>query len=138
MSRVRPDLIALGLFLSIGSVYDVRQRRVPNWLSLSCFVAWIGFRVAGLGPELGLTILWEGLIALPLLGISLFRPTGFGMGDVKVVALVTLFLGEGVLVVVVVACFLSLLAVLVRRVWAVEGLPFVPFLTAGAMATLSS
>jgi prepilin signal peptidase PulO-like enzyme (type II secretory pathway) len=101
-------------------------------------LAWLGFKFAGLGPELGLTVLWEGLIALPLLAISLFRPTGFGMGDVKAVALVTLFLGERVLVVVVAACFLSLLAALVRRVWVVEGLPFVPFLTAGAMATLSS
>ena len=138
MVRVRPQLIPLALFLTVGSLFDLRQRRVPNWLSLSCFLVWIAFEVAGIGPELGLTVVLEGLIAFPLVVISILRPAGFGMGDVKAVAVVTLFLGERVLIVVVVACFLSLLSVLLRRVWAAEGLPFVPFLTAGAMATLYS
>src|ERR1700709_2512732 len=63
------------------SVYDVRQRRLPNWLTLpGAAVILVGTAVAGRGlPALAGA---AGLVLLYLL-LHLVAPAGMGAGDVK-------------------------------------------------------
>lgn len=72
----------LTLLLAIGALSDIKDRRLPNWLSLLLFVYGLAhaFYVAQLGG-----IGWHGLHALVALvvGMPLFAMKWFGGGDVK-------------------------------------------------------
>lgn len=63
------------------SVYDVRQRRLPNALTLpGAFVVLVVAAVAGRGlPALA----GAAALALLYLGVHLIAPAGMGAGDVK-------------------------------------------------------
>ncbi|NVE94187.1 A24 family peptidase [Altererythrobacter lutimaris] len=72
----------LTLLLAIGALSDIKDRRLPNWLSLLLLIYGLahGFYLdqwAGLG--------WHGLHALIalLVGMPLFAMKWFGGGDVK-------------------------------------------------------
>ena len=83
-----PSTLALAIIL-IAAVWDIRTRRIPNWLTLTALVlglalhAWQGtWREAGLGCLLAV------VIYLPL-----FLAGGRGAGDVKLMAALGLILG---------------------------------------------
>jgi leader peptidase (prepilin peptidase) / N-methyltransferase len=63
------------------SVYDVRQRRLPNWLTLPGFAV-IMFVAAGLGHGRPAAV-GAGLLAGVYLLAHLAAPTAMGAGDVK-------------------------------------------------------
>ena len=79
-------------FVVVAAVIDVRTQRIPNWLSLPCLVAGLGFS--------GMTHGWSGL-GLSLLGLLTAALVfgifcylgGMGMGDVKLFAAVGAWLG---------------------------------------------
>ena len=84
--------IILGLMVSIAAVYDVRFRRIPNWLVLTGLVLglglntylfeWRGARASLLGIGIAL------LIYLPL-----YLLRGMGAGDVKLMAAIGAIVG---------------------------------------------
>ena len=83
-----PSTLSLAIIL-IAAVWDIRTRRIPNWLTLTALVlglalhAWQGtWREAGLGCLLAV------VIYLPL-----FLAGGRGAGDVKLMAALGLILG---------------------------------------------
>jgi prepilin peptidase CpaA len=97
-----PPVLQIGLALLVltAGVYDIRYRRIPNWLVLAGLIfglalntflgpvlsrsVWTGLRHAGLG--LGLAF----LIYFPL-----YLLRGMGAGDVKLMAAVGSIVGPG-------------------------------------------
>ena len=74
--------LALMLLLAIGALSDIKDRRLPNWLSLLLLLVGLahGFALDG-WSGMG----WHGLHALValLVGMPLFAMKWFGGGDVK-------------------------------------------------------
>lgn len=109
--------IMLGL-LALAVYFDIRERRVPNWLVLTGMVAalgWHGYQAGFSGLFFSLKGLGLGLLLL----IVPFAMGGMGAGDVKLLGMVGAFQGAGF----VLNCFIWMaltggviaLAVLVRE-----------------------
>src|SRR5580704_17437778 len=84
--------IALLLLVAIAAVYDIRFRRIPNWLVLTGLLAGVVLNT--------LLLEWSGVRA-SLLGISLafliyfplYLLRGMGAGDVKLMAAIGAIVG---------------------------------------------
>ena len=138
--RFASDLI-LVLILATATVTDLRCRLIPNRLLLVGVA--IGLPLLALADpgSLGTRIEAMAAAGAAFLLVSLIRPDGFGMGDVKLIATMGLFLGAAVLEAVMVAlCAASLfgLILLVRDGRGALGstLPFAPFLALGGLVSL--
>lgn len=108
MREVLPDsllIIAALLCAGIGSVFDIRTRRIPNWLTAwsilfaLCLQGMRGWH--GLGLSLLAGLLGGGVIFL------FFLAGGMGAGDVKLMAAVSCFTGLRALPAVLLATALS-------------------------------
>ncbi|MEX0620152.1 MAG: A24 family peptidase [Solirubrobacterales bacterium] len=133
----------LALVLTIASITDLRDRIVPNTLTLAATVAGLALAFPG-GPGALILAFVAGLIlAFPLLLLSLARPNGMGMGDVKLVAVLGIYLGWNAWPVLLTGLALAGLAGLMislvtgRRPSKVA-LPLAPFLAAGFVPTLAA
>ena len=105
--RVRPRLRPV---LAAAAVTDLRCRLIPNRL-LALGVA-LGLPLLALADPGSLPGRFAAMSAAggAFLAVSLLRPDGFGMGDVKLIATMGLFLGGAVIGAVIVAlCAASLL-----------------------------
>jgi leader peptidase (prepilin peptidase)/N-methyltransferase len=138
--------IALGLVLIAVLVpialIDLEHRIIPNKITLPAAIA-----AVAIGVALDLRGVPEQLIAGAgaggfLLFFALAYPRGMGMGDVKLAAVLGLFLGRSVAVAILVAVFTATLvgAVVMARVGVQEGrktaVPFGPFLALGGLVGL--
>ncbi len=133
------SLVAL---LAVVTVSDLRARVVPDW-ALAASLALAIPLIAVADPE-GIP---ERLIAGAgaagfLLGAALIRPDGLGLGDVKLVGVLGIYLGGRVveaLVVAFAAGSLAGLVLLARHGWQARRLtiPFAPFLAAGALVAIA-
>jgi prepilin peptidase CpaA len=98
-------LIVLVAFVVLCWAFDLRERRIPNWLSGSAVVAGLGLNLLFLGVSglahslLGLAVTGGMLLAPFLLG-------GIGAGDVKMMGAVGSLLGPGLGLQAVVAGFI--------------------------------
>lgn len=124
------------------AVVDLHTRRLPNVLTLP---ALIGGLLLAIGQERTVTALFSAaLLFLALLLLNLLRPSGMGMGDVKLAGLIGLFaglLGLGpALLAVALAAVLSLLAglvlIAVGRITRHTPVPFGPWLALGTLVSL--
>jgi prepilin signal peptidase PulO-like enzyme (type II secretory pathway) len=138
--KLAADLVFVAM-LAVVTVTDLRSRLIPN-------------RVLATAVALGLPLLaaadpdaLPGRLAVALaaggafLAIALARPGGLGMGDVKLIATMGIFLGPAVLGAVIVALLagsLFGLALFVRHGTAAAKLtiPFGPFLALGGLVAL--
>jgi prepilin peptidase CpaA len=86
--------ILLGILVAVAAVYDIRYRRIPNWLVLTGIIAGFGWNVYSLSGS-GLLLSSEGLG----LGFALYFPfyllRARGAGDVKLLAAVGAITGPG-------------------------------------------
>jgi leader peptidase (prepilin peptidase) / N-methyltransferase len=138
--------IALGLALIAVLVpvalIDLEHRIIPNKITLPAAVA-----AVGIGVALDLHGVPEQLIAGVgaggfLLFFALAYPRGMGMGDVKLAAVLGLFLGRSVAVAILVAVLVGTLAgaLVMARVGVEKGrktaVPFGPFLALGGVIGL--
>jgi prepilin peptidase CpaA len=86
--------ILLGILVTVAAVYDIRYRRIPNWLVLAGIVAGFGWNAYSLSGS-GLLRSAEGLG----LGFALYFPfyllRARGAGDVKLLAAVGAITGPG-------------------------------------------
>jgi len=82
------------LILLVAAVWDVRFKRIPNWLTFpSMFVALSYYVIAG-GVD-GLLFSLQGAAAGMAILIIPYFMRGMGAGDVKLVGVVGAFLGVG-------------------------------------------
>jgi prepilin peptidase CpaA len=114
---VEMTLLAL---LVAAAIYDVRYRRIPNWLTVSGVV--VGFLVNGLigVPEGGLLFALEGLAVGFGVYLVLYVLRAMGAGDVKLMAAVGAMAGYqrwfGIFfVTALVGGVMALVMVIVRR-----------------------
>jgi leader peptidase (prepilin peptidase)/N-methyltransferase len=127
--------------LVVASVTDLRSRIVPNGLTLAAAVAGLALAASG-GPEELLSALAAGvMVSSPLLLVALLRPEGLGMGDVKLVAVIGIFLGWHAWPALLGGLLLAALAGLAASLWSGRppsaiSLPLVPFLAAGTVPVL--
>ena len=136
MSPLAASLLILVLL--IASFTDLRDRVVPNGLTLGA--ALIGTVLAGSAglPALGSAVFAGVAVSAPLLVVSLARPEGIGMGDVKLVAVLGIFLGWQAVPALLAGCLLAGLAGVLaclgsRKPPSQVTLPLVPFLAAGTL-----
>jgi len=89
-----PVQVALVLAVCVAAFYDVRFRRIPNWITLAAFLAGLGLNgwLHG-GPGLLLALMGGGLAMLIYFPLYLAR--GMGAGDVKLMAAVGALAGAG-------------------------------------------
>jgi len=96
----------------VACFFDLKERRIPNWLVLGAFVAGLAFRAA-----LGMEALVGGMAAAGLafgFGLFFYLLGGLGAGDVKLMAGLAAFLGlEGLLTGVAVMAAVGVLMALV-------------------------
>jgi leader peptidase (prepilin peptidase)/N-methyltransferase len=128
-------LVILGVALGAVVATDLAEHRIPNRIVVPAAVACAGLLVVdAMRPQQ----LLGGLAVVALmLGLSLFQPASFGMGDVKLALLLVLGLGglatqALVLGLVLAASFGAVLLLLYGREAARRSLPLAPFLSGGA------
>lgn len=118
----------------VASVTDLRTRRIPNLLNglgLISGILWLGLVHPG---ELPARLLASLAVSVPLGILSLASRNAFGMGDVKLIAVLAIFLGWAVLPVVLIpamagAASFGLLQARLRRLPPSRvSLPLAPFL----------
>jgi leader peptidase (prepilin peptidase) / N-methyltransferase len=129
----------LSVLVVVATITDLRSRRIPNLLTGGGFIAGICwfllFDPDGLLERVVVCV----AVALPLGLLSLTRPDAFGMGDVKLIAVLALLIGWPVLPVVLVpamagaASFGFALAALRRAAPGPTTVPLAPFLAAPAL-----
>ncbi|HVW86971.1 MAG TPA: A24 family peptidase [Bryobacteraceae bacterium] len=86
--------ILLGILVAIAAIFDIRYRRIPNWLTLAGIV--VGFAWNGLAfgaPGLGRAAAGMGLGLLLYFPLYLLRARG--AGDVKLLAAAGAIIGPG-------------------------------------------
>jgi leader peptidase (prepilin peptidase)/N-methyltransferase len=140
MAAKLADASLLALLLTV-SVADLRVRLVPDRALAVATVVIIPLTAAldpASLPERGLAALGAGGF---LLAAALIRPGAMGLGDVKLAAVLGLYLGHGVVAALLVAFVsgsLLGLALIARHGWAARSLtiPFAPFLSLGALVVL--
>lgn len=129
--------------LASAAVIDLKERRVPNWLVLAgALLAICIYAVTDRDylPEALLAAVAAGSL---LLLAALLYPTGMGMGDVKLAAVMGLYLGGktvSALIVALVVGSLAGLIYLVRhgRAGRKQTMPFAPCLAVGGAVALLS
>lgn len=75
-----------------AAVYDVRFRRIPNWLTVSGFVAGFALNVVLFGLE-GFVVSGAGALLAMMLYLVLYMLRAIGAGDVKLMAAVGAIVG---------------------------------------------
>ena len=133
--------IILTSVLAVVSVTDIRRRVIPNRALSAAVDLWVGVEVWTGGEGAASDLIAAAVIATPLLAASLVRPEGMGMGDVKLVAVIGLYLGWGAWIALLAGLFLAgLTGVLIslgsRRPPGETTLPLAPFLAAGVVISL--
>jgi prepilin signal peptidase PulO-like enzyme (type II secretory pathway) len=127
--------------LAVITVTDLRRRVIPNRVLLVAVAVGLPL-LASADPGALPGRLTAALVAGgAFLALALVRPGGFGMGDVKLIAVMGLFLGDAVVGAVLVALLagsLLGLALIARHgpAAAKSTIPFGPFLALGALLAL--
>ncbi len=127
--------------LAVVTVTDLRRRVIPNPVLGATVAVGLPLLVAGDPASVPGRLLAALVAGGAFLALALVRPDGFGMGDVKLIAVIGLFLGDAVLEAVLVALLagsLCGLALIVRHGpgAAKSTIPFGPFLALGAVLAM--
>lgn len=86
--------ILLGILVAIAATYDIRYRRIPNWLVLAGIIAGLSWNVSASGlPGLGRAAAGLGLGFILYFPLYLLRARG--AGDVKLLAAAGAIAGPG-------------------------------------------
>lgn len=135
------SVVVFAVTLVIVSVTDVRRRVIPNRALLVSVAVWLGIAVLTGGEGAASALIAAVVVASPLLVAALVRPDGMGMGDVKLVAVIALYLGWGAWPALLIGLGLAgftgvLIALGSRRPPSETSLPLAPFLAVGVAISL--
>src|SRR5206468_6742745 len=86
--------VCLALLVLVAAVYDLRFRRIPNWLNLSGIILGFGLN-AFLFQWSGTAKAGEGMLLAVAVYLPLYVLRGMGAGDVKLMAAVGALVGPG-------------------------------------------
>ena len=131
---------AVLLWMSVLSVYDVRQRRLPNVLTLpGAAVIVVAAAVAGRGPT---ALAGAAALTAVYLLVHLLAPTAMGAGDVKLAiglgALTGCFGGDVWFLAAIGAPLLTAVIGMVARLgWSATTVPHGPSMCAASAAALA-
>jgi prepilin peptidase CpaA len=90
---MRPAVEALLVLVALAAgFFDLRERRVPNWLTLAALIAGIAVNLA-LAHRPGLWTSLEGLGLALLIYLPLYLLRGVGGGDLKLMAAIGAIVG---------------------------------------------
>lgn len=89
--------VLLAVLLLVATGYDIRFRRIPNWLTLLGCVAGLLFATVH-GGIAGLLESGKGLLLAFAIGLPFWLLGWMGAGDVKLVSAVGAFVGGGLVV----------------------------------------
>ena len=144
-------LLQWELLLIIGYLIagkDLRDKSIPNSMVLALLVCWLltFFPQLAVNIEIGLSRLVNSAIGFLLGGglfllVYLISKNGLGGGDVKLMAVVGLYLGmNGVLPAMlygsILAAVFGLILILLKRIGRKDTIPLVPFLYIGILITI--
>ncbi len=133
------------IFGYLGSVFDLKFRKIPNKLIIYMMIAWAVIIIPQvfLQTEVALNYIFKGLIGFLVGGgisffVYLISRQGLGGGDVKFMAASGLYLGlDGVISMMlygsIIAAITSLFLVLIKKVGKKDAIPLVPFLYLGIL-----
>lgn len=144
-----PAFVLVALLLAPLVVIDVKAHRLPDRLTVPAAVgavALLGFAALTTGGPWGRAVLCGLAVFAVLLLVALATPRSFGMGDVKLAAVLAVPLGWVSVSAVAVGLFLGfVIGALVAIVLLASGraglksaVPFGPSLAVGAMLTLAA
>jgi leader peptidase (prepilin peptidase) / N-methyltransferase len=128
------------LWMGVLTVYDIRRRRLPNWLTLPGFaVIMLVAAASGHGPA---AALGSGLLAAVYLLAHAAAPTAMGAGDVKLAlglgALTGCFGGDVWFLAAIGAPLLTAVIGIVARLgWSATTVPHGPSMCAASAAALA-
>lgn len=94
------NLLALLALVGIAVFTDLRERRIPNWLTVSGVL--VGLALAAIETAGFPTAALLGVVTALAIAFPLFALGGIGAGDVKLLAAVGAFVGPGGLLPVVI------------------------------------
>lgn len=138
----------LVIFVYVASVWDLREKRIPNRLVAALLGVWMLVMIPQLffRTEWALSFLVSGAIGFFLAGIVFLvvyvvSRKGLGGGDVKLMTVSGLYLGiDGVLPTMlygsVLAALTGIVLIFLKRIGPKDAIPLVPFLYAGMLLTL--
>ncbi len=120
---------------------DLRRRVIPDPALALAAAAGLGLLALDDPGTLPSRLGWSGAAGGFLLAAALVKPEGMGLGDVKLAAVLGLYLGPGVVGALVVALAAGALAgttIVIRSGWSARArtIPFAPCLALGALAVL--
>lgn len=142
MTSITPfAALLLTATLAAATVTDLRARRIPNRLTAAAAALGLGLAATSGSAALINALAATSAVAAPLLVVSLIRPEGIGMGDVKLVAVLGLYLGWAAWPALLIALALAgltglLLALGTRTPPSQTALPLAPFIAAGSLPVL--
>ena len=127
------------LWMSALSVYDVRHRRLPNWLTLTGFVAIV--LVAFESGRGAAALLGVAALSVVYLLVHLVSPTAMGAGDVKLalgLGALTGCLGADVWLLAAIGAPLltAAIGVVARLGWSAKTVPHGPSMCAASATAL--
>ena len=138
--------LILDLFLIVISFIDIDYRLILNKITLPGIVVGtiltLSFHVLSVKQVLmGFVIGGGGLLAIAFLGALLFRKESMGMGDIKLAAMVGVFLGvQGVAFTLLMAFFVAALfsigAMALKKANRQSQIPFGPFIAVASVVYL--
>jgi leader peptidase (prepilin peptidase)/N-methyltransferase len=134
--------LAMVAFLVALTIVDLKTRLLPNKLTLPAALTAVALGLLVDAPGEPARLLAGALAGGFFLVVAVAYPRGMGLGDVKLAAVLGLFLGRDVAAALVIALVAGVLvgAVIMLRKGVAEGrktaVPFGPFLALGAVAAL--
>jgi len=132
-------IAAVLLWMSVLTVYDVRQRRLPNWLTLpGAGVIVVGAAIGGHVPT---ALAGAAALTTVYLLVHLLAPTAMGAGDVKLAiglgALTGCFGGDVWFLAAIGAPLLTaVIGVVARLGWSATTVPHGPSMCAASIAAV--
>lgn len=85
------QVVTVSLVLVCASLFDVRQRRVPNWLTYGALLAGVGYQL--LAGSAGDAVL--GVLTCGFVGVLMYVLSRLGAGDAKLLMALGAWLGPG-------------------------------------------
>ncbi len=131
-------ITAMTAMLAVCVASDLRDRTVPNAALAAGALAAVALSLATDPAVLGARALWAAAAGCFLLAPAVLKPGSMGMGDVKLAAVLGLYLGPAVTTALL-AAFIAgsiaglLLAVRHGRAARRMAIPFAPYLALGAL-----